>query len=104
MTPHSKEDSGPLIWSAAIQTQGTNLAPGTRGLSVSLKIKALIAITPKDGNLGEIPGMVTTSNAVSVSKNLSTSPHLISPSTWVAYGCLKRSRADLECMLTQPTY
>lgn len=30
--------------------------------------------------------------------------HLIPLSTWVAQGCPKRSRNDLECVLTQSTY
>lgn len=76
MTQHSKEDCSPLIWAAAISMHGINLEPGTRSLEVSLKIKALIAMTPKDGNLGEIPDRLTASNAVSVSKNLPTSPRL----------------------------
>lgn len=33
-------------------------------------------MTPKAGNLGKIPNMVRFRNALSVSKNLSTSPHL----------------------------
>lgn len=59
-------------------------------------------MTPKAGNFGKIPNMSQLEMLPQPKKTFL--PHLISLSTWVAWGCLKRSRADPERALTRSSY
>lgn len=107
---------GSLIWSAETSTHGIKLGSVTREerskrhyyfpllrLKVSLEIKAQIVMIPKAGDTVK-KKKYQTQQELDILPQKTFLHHLIPLSTWVAQGCLKRSRDDLECVPTQSTH
>lgn len=108
---------GSLIWSAETSTHGIKLGSVTREerskrhyyfpllrLKVSLEIKAQIVMIPKAGDTVKKKKKYQTQQELDILPQKTFLHHLIPLSTWVAQGCLKRSRDDLECVPTQSTH